>query len=160
MEKNLNTIKAEEWLANVKQLDDTEHDPLITYFFINKSLDMSSGKIAVQSARAGQVMLLNEIDKEDTLLLSSLNELFQDEFMHGNKSIALKANGSQMNRLLSGDLKDKLDIISEESNLPIRLYPVYDIGATEVATNSLTVIAMTPIYKSIINKFARKFQTY
>lgn len=160
MEKDLNTIKAEQWLKKIKQLDEKDYDPLITYFFINKSLEMSSGKIAVQSARAGQVMLLNEIDKEDTLLLKSLNELFVDDFMHGNKSIALKANGSQMNRLLSGDLKEKLDVISEENNFPIRLYPVYDIGATEVATNSLTVIAMTPVSKSIINKFIRKFQTY
>lgn len=154
------TDEAKKWLKDIRNSDDTAYDPLITYYLINKNLKMSGGKIGVQTARAGQVMLLNEIDKKDTLLLSSLNELFVDSFMHGNKSICLRANESQMNRLLTGDLKEKLDNLSKESGYPIRLYPVYDIGATEVETNSLTVIAMTPIYKSIINDFSRKFHIY
>lgn len=54
-----------------------KYDPLITYFFVNKSLKMSSGKIGAQTARAGQVMLLEEIEKDDTLLLSSLSELLK-----------------------------------------------------------------------------------
>lgn len=154
------TNEAKKWIEDIRKINDTTYDPLITYYFINKNLKMSGGKIGVQTARAGQVMLLNELDKKDTLLLSSLNELFVDSFMHGNKSICLRANESQMNRLLTGDLKEKLNMLSKESGYPIRLYPVYDIGATEVETNSLTVIAMTPIYKSIINDFSRKFHIY
>lgn len=154
------TKDAINWLEKIKNNGDGNYDPLITYYFINKNLKMSSGKIGVQTARAGQVMFLNELNEKDSLLFKSLNELFVDSFMHGNKSICLRANESQMNRLLTGDLKEKLNILSKESGYPIRLYPVYDIGATEVETNSLTVIAMTPIYKSIINDFSRKFHIY
>lgn len=154
------TKDAINWLEKIKNNGDGNYDPLITYYFINKNLKMSSGKIGVQTARAGQVMFLNELNEKDSLLFKSLNELFVDSFMHGNKSICLRANESQMNRLLTGDLKEKLNILSKESGYPIRLYPVYDIGATEVETNSLTVIAMSPIYKSIINDFSRKFHIY
>jgi Uncharacterized conserved protein len=136
------------------------YNPLITYFFVNKSLKMSSGKIGVQTARAGQVMLLEEIEKDDTLLLSSLSELFKEETMRGNKTICLKASQSQMKRILSGDLNDELSELSKEKNVPIRLYPVTDIGATEVPENSLTVIAMTPVKQSIIKEFTKKFQLY
>ena len=65
-----------------------------------------------------------------------------------------------MNRLLFDDLKEKLNELAINNEVPIRLYPVFDIGATEVETNSLTVIAMTPVKKSIIQKFIKKFQLY
>lgn len=72
----------------------------------------------------------------------------------------MKANASQMNRVLSGDIHDKLMEVAREEETPIRLYPVYDIGATEVATNSLTVIAMTPVPASKVREIIRKFQLY
>lgn len=154
------TAQAQAWLKKVKYEDTGDYDPLITYYFVNKSLNMSSGKIGVQTARAGQVMLLGELEHSDSLLFSSLNELFVDKFMHGNKSICLRANDSQMRRLLDGDLRSKLTELTEQAGVPLRLYPVYDIGATEVATNSLTVIGLTPIRKSIISPFTRKFNLY
>lgn len=154
-----NTESAKTWLENINTVK-TTYDPLITYFFVNKSLDMSGGKIGVQCARAGQVMLLNEINQPDTLLLDSLSELTELDFMRGNKSICLKANESQMKRILFGDLKEKLEQLAISSNTPIRTYPVFDIGATEVESNSLTVIAMTPIKQSIIRPFTKKFQVY
>ena len=80
--------------------------------------------------------------------------------MRGNKTICLKANQSQMKRILSGDLNDKISELSKDNNVPIRLYPVTDIGATEVPENSLTVIAMTPVKQSIIKEFTKKFQFY
>lgn len=159
LEKLSNTELAKQWMGSNKN-NKSDYDPLITYFFINKSKQMSAGKVAVQTARAGQVMLLNEINHQDTLLLDSLSELTKDEFFHGNKTITLKANESQMNRLLFDDLKEKLNELAINNEVPIRLYPVFDIGATEVETNSLTVIAMTPVKKSIIQKFIKKFQLY
>lgn len=154
------TKDAINWLEKVKNNGDENYDPLITYYFINKNLKMSSGKIGVQTARAGQVMFLKELNEKDSLLFKSLNELFEDSFMHGNKSICLRANENQLKRILSGDLHDKLKELSLNSGFPIRVYPVYDIGTTEVATNSLTVVAMTPIYKSVISDFTRKFHVY
>lgn len=154
--KELIDKEAREWVA----ADKPDVDPLITYLFVNKNLDMSHGKIGVQTARAAQVMLLNEMQHEDTLLLKSLDELFQDSFMHGNKTICVRANESQMNRLMSGDLSQKLEIIAKDNGIPIRTYPVYDIGATEVEPNSLTVVAMTPVYKSLIQPVVKKFQLY
>ena len=166
-----NTLKAKSWLEGVKE--DKLYNPLVTYYFINKTLNMSQGKVAVQTARAAQVMLYREIErsKELTEIIRSenkgclvlddmssaelsLNELFHDDFMHGNKSITLKANQSQMDRMLSGDLSKEL------LKIGARTYPVYDIGATEVETNSLTVIALTPTLKSKIEYFTKKFQLY
>lgn len=160
MEKDKATEAAKAWLDKIRKDDNREYDPLVTYFFINKNLDMSAGKIAVQTARSAQVMLLNEMKADDTLLLTSLDELFQDDFMHGNKSIALRANENQLNRILTGDLSEKLAELSEQSGYPIRTYPVYDIGANEVETNSLTVVAMTPLPASVISAFTRKFHVY
>ena len=154
------TKDAINWLEKIKNNGDGNYDPLITYYFINKNLKMSSGKIGVQTARAGQVMFLNELNEKDSLLFKSLNELFEDSFMHGNKSICLRANENQLKRILLGDLNNRLKELSLNSGFPIRLYPVYDIGATEVATNSLTVVAMTPIYQSVISDFTRKFHVY
>lgn len=135
-------------------------DPLITYFFVNKNLNMSGGKLGVQTARAGQVMLLNEIKKEDTLLLDSLNELFAGAKMEGNKSICLKANENQLSRLLLGDLYEKIQEISVNNDVPIRLYSVHDVGHTEVEPNSLTVVVMTPVPQSIIQPITKKFNLY
>lgn len=153
------TEKAKEWLADIRE-NGENYDPLVTYYFVDKGLEMSPGKLGVQVARAGQVMLLGELKEDDSLLFDSLNELFADEFMHGNKSICLKANSSQMNRLLEGDLSVKVKGMSEESGVPIRLYPVYDIGANEVEPNSLTVIGMTPVPLSVIKPLSKKFQLY
>lgn len=155
-----NSKHAKIWMDKIKDKKNDKYDPLITYLFINKNLNMTAGKIAAQSARVGQIMLLNELKYEDSLLLTSINELFEDDFMKGNKTIALKANQNQLERLLYGDLKQTLDTISQENNIPIRLYPTFDIGATEVEINSLTMISMTPVKRSIINKFTRKFQLY
>lgn len=155
-----NSKHAKIWMDKIKNKKSDDYDPLITYLFINKNLNMTSGKIAAQAARVGQIMLLNELKYEDSLLLTSINELFEDDFMKGNKTIALKANQHQLERLLYGDLKHTLDTISQENNIPIRLYPTFDIGATEVEINSLTMVSMTPIKRSIISKFTRKFQLY
>lgn len=155
-----NTEHAKKWIENIKKSDKSDYDPLITYLFINKNLKMSSGKIATQAARAGQVMLLNEFKKSDTLIFESINELFEDDFMKGNKTIALKANQNQLERILFGDLHELLNEIAIINNVPIRTYPIFDIGATEVETNSLTVIAMTPVKRSIIQRFTKKFQLY
>lgn len=154
-----NTEQAVKWLSDKRKVKDTQ-DPLVIYYFINKSLKMSAGKVAVQTARAGMVMYSKEHCLEDTHINKSLSELFEDSFMHGNKSITLKANSSQMNRILNEDLNKVLVEISEESGYPLRLYPVYDVGATEVPTNSLTVIALTPAPASVLNKFTKKFQLY
>ena len=151
------TQKAINWMESDKG---PNYDPLVTYLFINKTLDMTPGKVAVQTARAGQVMLLNEMHEADTLLLDSLSELTQDEFMHGNKTITLKANANQMQRLLTGDTNMAIQALSTETHTPIRLYPVYDVGQTEVPTNSLTVIAMTPVPLSIIKPITKKYQLY
>lgn len=149
-----NTHAAEKWKNNLAG----DYNPLVTYYFVNKTLDMSAGKIGVQTARAGQVMLLHESKHSDTLLHQSLSELFEDTFMHGNKSICLKANSNQMTRILTGDIHDSIIELSKELGYPIRLYPVFDIGATEVPTNSLTVIGMTPAYINDIKHIVKKFQ--
>ena len=149
------TEKAKQWLEKVQNSTDP-YDPLITYYFINKPLGMSPGKIGTQTARAGQVMMLGELQHDDSLLFQSLSELFEDDFMHGNKTICLKANETQLNRLLTGDLHTTLVNL----DVPVRTYAVHDIGATEVETNSLTVVAITPVPESIIKPFAKKFQLY
>lgn len=137
-----------------------KNEKLITYLFVNKSLNMSKGKVVVQTARASQVMLLNEINESDTYLLKSLNELFENDTMVGNLTICLEANSSQMHRILNGDINEKLNKLSKENSFPIRLYPVWDMGQNEVPENSLTVIAMSPVYSGIITPITKKFQLY
>lgn len=156
LEQLSSTDAAKQWYSQLTS--DDNYNPLITYFFVNKGLNMSVGKTAVQTARAAQVMLLNELSYSDSLLLTSLGELSSQSFMRGNKTITLKANENQMKRILFGDLNEKLIEISLSSNTHIRLYPVFDIGATEVEVNSLTVIAMTPVKKDLIHSFTKKFQ--
>lgn len=155
-----NTESAKLWMSKMSEEKDSSYDPLITYLFINKNLKMSAGKIAAQSARVGQVMLLGELKHKDSVLLESLNELFENDFMSGNKTIALKANKSQLERILFGDLSEKLKKISDENSVPLRTYPVFDIGATEVDVNSLTMVALTPARQSVIRDFAKKFNLY
>lgn len=81
------TSKAEQWKAEVEASTEP-YDPLVTYYFVNKTLDMSGGKIGVQTARAGQVMMMGEMYEEDTLLFLSLSELFEKDFMRGTKVFA------------------------------------------------------------------------
>lgn len=152
------TKKAKQVMANAGVYETLDDDKLITYYFVNKTLNMSAGKIGVQTARAGQVMLLGELHKDDTLLLYSLNELYAHSTMRGNKSICLKANQNQMNRILNGDIAKQFESLSQESNCPIRTYPVYDRRITEVPKNSLTVIGLTPVPQSIIKPIVKKFQ--
>lgn len=157
LEKLSNTLDAQEEFERLKHLDEP-YDPLVTYLFVNKSLDMGVGKVAVQTARASQVMLLAELEIENTNLLNSLSELTENSFMKGNRTICLKANNNQMQRLLFGDLKDEILGLAKESNEHVALYPVFDFGKTEVETNSLTVIAMSPVKQSTMTRITRKFQ--
>ena len=159
-EYNKQTEQAKEWLRNMQSgvTGDIDYAPLVTYFFVNKGLDMSPGKIGVQTARSGQVMLMGELEYSDTLLTTSLGELWELPFMRGNKSITLRAKESQMWSLIDGKLSEQIKELSVLHNVPIRVYPVFDIGVTEVESNSLTVIAMTPVKHSIIRPVTKKFQ--
>ena len=153
-----NTEHAKQWLREIRE-SNLEYDPLVTYYFVNKNLDMSKGKLAAQAARAGQVMLLGESTKRETsLLFKSLDELFEFDFMKGNKTIFLKANENQLRRILYGDLFYNLKEVETKMGFNLNPYPVFDIGANEVETNSLTVVGLTPFYKSKINHIVKKFQ--
>lgn len=150
--------KTKQVLVNAGVYETINDDTLITYYIVNQTLNMSKGKIGVQTARAGQVMFLNELKYDDSLLLDSLEELYEHSAMKGNKSICLKANQNQMDKILNGDIEQQLAKIAKDSDCPIRIYPVYDSGMTEVQENSLTVIGITPVPQSIIKPITRKFQ--
>ena len=152
------TAKAKQVLFNAGVYATLDDDKLITYYFVNKSLNMSTGKIAIQTARVGQLMLLGELQNDDTLLLDSLNELYDHSKMHGNKTICLAANQNQMNSILNGDIAEQIEQLSKESNCPIRTYPIYDRSVTETPKSNLTVIGLTPVPQSIITPIVKKFQ--
>ena len=155
-----NTETAITWLNQMRKQSTKDYDPLVTYLFINKDLQMSAGKLAVQCARAGQYMLYNELKQANSPAEQSLLELTQDTFMRGNKTIGLRSNESKLHRLLFGDLHMQLDKINQDNQMNITLYPVFDIGVTEVKPNSLTVVAMSPAPKSILTPIAKRFQLY
>lgn len=76
-----NTETAITWLNQMRKQPTKDYDPLVTYLFINKDLQMSAGKLAVQCARAGQLMLYNELKQANCLAEQSLLELTQYTFI-------------------------------------------------------------------------------
>ena len=119
-----NTETAITWLNQMRKQPTKDYDPLVTYLFINKDLQMSAGKLAVQCARVGQYMLYNELKQANSLAEQSLLELTQYIFMHGNKTIGLRSNESKLHRLLFGDLHTQLDKINQDHQRRTNVYKI------------------------------------
>lgn len=111
---------------------------LVMYIVINKDLNMSAGKTAAQACHACTEYIVNtfkENSKEKT-------ELFNEWYYDCQKKIVLGAHYKDMQKLL------------KEPNV----YPVYDLGLTEIEPNSLTAICLGIYDKSNIPVFIKRLR--
>lgn len=148
-----------------------KNNELVTYIIINKNLEMSPGKAAVQAARANIVLFQNEYNLNTSYMKQSFNELFSKKEeginMFGNKTVILKASQKDLKSFLNEDGKynKKMKIFNEEilnnSDKKVNYFPVYDMGRNEVETNSLTAIILSPFYeKELKENITKRFQVY
>lgn len=95
---------------------------LVMYIVINKDLKMSAGKTAAQACHACTEYIVNTL-KEGS---KEKEELFNKWYNDCQKKIVLGAHDKDMQKLLKNN----------------GVYPVYDLGLTEIAPNSLTAICL------------------
>lgn len=127
-----------------------KYEPIM-YLFINKNLEMSSGKLAVQSARVSEILTFYERDSTDSLFKKSFNELEKIRDYYGNKIVSVKLSQKDFNKIASTEFN---------TEYKVRFYKTYDSGLTEVPEQSLTVMMCTPILKMDIPKSFKRLQLY
>lgn len=101
---------------------------IVQYFVVNKELNMSAGKIGAQTAHAATISTI------DLLSDSSVFPELRDDFILWYQTGMTKI-------VLRGRQKD-LEKLAEKG-----YYYVHDSGRTEIASGSLTVVALPPMPK-------------
>ncbi len=114
-----------------------QEDPLIMYFVVRESLNMSPGKIAVQVAHSSQMILLHYYKAEPS-----------------DETMTVWLNTSFRKGLLRADDKEWEKIKGSE----IRCWVVKDAGLTEVAQGSETVLVLWPMLKSQRPKLIKRLR--
>ena len=107
-------------------------DELIQYFIVNKEINMSRGKTAAQVAHVATIIAVNEKGEE----------AFQDWFN----------SGSQKKIILQGKEKDLLKLIENGA------YYIRDNGLTELDPNTLTVVGLKPMKRSVAQNHVKRMQ--
>lgn len=109
-------------------------DEIVQYYVVNKELNMSTGKIAVQVAHVAIMIALDggngKIPK------------FHDWY----------TNYDQKKIILKGKQKDLEKLIKQG------FYYVRDLGLTEIEEGSLTVVGLYPMWKSEAQKYVKRLQ--
>ncbi|WP_156509905.1 aminoacyl-tRNA hydrolase [Rossellomorea aquimaris] len=107
---------------------------LVQYFVVNKELKMSTGKTAAQVAHAATLSTIELMQR--TSPFQDRQEDFVEWVQTGMKKIILKGKQSELEKL------EKRGYFS-----------IHDSGLTEIASGSLTVIALPPMEKSHAKEF-------
>ena len=107
-------------------------DEIVQYYVVNKELNMSPGKIAVQVAHVATHI---------TLACYESSDFYEWYFNHNQKKIILK-----------GKQKD-LEILIKQGS-----YYVRDLGLTEIPEGSLTVVGLPPMQKKDAQEYVRRLQ--
>ncbi len=108
-------------------------DEIVQYYVVNKELNMSGPKMAAQVAHvATDVALKYQYDKE---------------FIEWKK-------GSKTKIILSGKEKDLRKLKEQGFEYQI------DEGRTEILENSLTVVGLTPMWKSQAQQYVKRLRLY
>ncbi|EDL64254.1 aminoacyl-tRNA hydrolase [Bacillus sp. SG-1] len=102
---------------------------VVQYFIVNKELNMSAGKIAAQTAHAATISTIDLLS--DRSSFANFREDFIEWYQAGMTKIVLR-----------GKQKD-LEKLAEQG-----FYSIRDSGRTEIASGSLTVVALPPMPKS------------
>ena len=104
---------------------------IVQYFVVNKELNMSPGKIAVQVAHVATIITIKHIE----------DYMFWKWFNSDQKKIILKGKQKDLERLIKQGF-----------------YYVRDLGLTEIEEGSLTVVGLYPMWKSEAQKYVKRLQ--
>lgn len=111
---------------------------LVMYIVINKDLGMSIGKTAAQACHACTEYLMHTLQNGTEEEVAILNQWHKN----AQKKIILRANEKTMHKLESNE----------------NHFPIYDLGLTEIAPNSLTAICLGIYDKSSIPSNIKRLQ--
>ncbi|WP_186578887.1 aminoacyl-tRNA hydrolase [Aquibacillus kalidii] len=106
---------------------------VVQYYVVNQDLTMSAGKVAAQVAHAAT----------QAVLVYHQNQLFREWLETGQTKIILKASENTLNMLI------------KEGFVYIK-----DAGRTEIASGSLTVVALPPLNKDEAKKYTQHLSLY
>lgn len=104
-----------------------QDDPIVMYIFVNKSLNMGTGKIAAQVGHG-----VHAVVESASLLRSPHRQWYNAWNDSAQPIVVLKATEEQMNTL----------------SMQCECKEVYDAGRTEVCACAFTVLALYPMPKS------------
>lgn len=124
----------------------SQEDPIVMYFIVKESLNMSIGKTAAQCAHASQMLLLKYFNLQNKDLTKSEIEqvdIFDDWLDSSFRKVVLRADDKEFEKVKT-ECKNKV--------------VVKDNGLTEIAAGSETVIGLMPIYKSKAPKCIKRLQ--
>lgn len=124
----------------------SQEDPIIMYLVVKESLNMSVGKTAAQCAHASQMLLLKYFELQNKGGSKSEIEqidIFDDWLDSSFRKVVLRADDKEFEK------------VKEECDNKV---VVTDIGLTEVAAGSETVIGLMPVYKSQVPKCIKRLQ--
>jgi len=108
------------------------NDEIVQYFVVNKDLSMTPGKIASQVAHVATKI---------TMDMEKIPEFYSWYNRYNQKKIILK-----------GKQKDLEKLIKQ------KFYYIKDLGLTEVPKESLTVVGLKPMRKSVAQKYIKGLQ--
>jgi peptidyl-tRNA hydrolase len=141
-------------MSNYNSPQESTTDPLVMYFVVRKSLNMSLGKVVSQCAHAAQMLTLEYANLRSQMYVnhgrcdeSARNKinLFELWMETDFRKVVLQANEEDWDSL-KNELKNNIVLIKYA-------------GYTEVPSGSETVIGLFPMYKSSRTKTLKKLQT-
>lgn len=127
----------EEDLKNIRY---SNEDPLVQYYIVRKSLDMSPGKIAAQGSHAAYMFA--KYHNEQKIRYSSFGPHGGEEY--NRFKTVNKWEESSFTKIFKKATDSKFNKIKEDFDC----FCVRDAGKTEVPTGSETVLVLFPILKS------------
>ncbi|WP_409254156.1 aminoacyl-tRNA hydrolase [Bacillus sp. SCS-153A] len=103
---------------------------IVQYFVINKELNMSAGKIGAQTAHAATISTIDILSENSTF--AEFRDHFVQWYQTGMAKIELKGRQKDLEKLAQQGY-----------------YSIRDSGRTEIASGSLTVVALPPMPKPL-----------
>lgn len=134
---------------------------------VRKDLDMSPGKLAVQSSHASGMFLINQIRKgyflgagvEDYACLVKISKGCYREWFQGSYVKAVLKARNKRHLLKAKEMAEELGMKEGK-----KFFLIYDECRTELVPEedgkTLTCIGFAPMEESLIDKIGRKYQLY